>query len=203
MGTVFENIDQRLHDWIESQSLFFVGTAPLGKRGRVNVSPKGPIGALRVLDERTVAYLDVVGSGAETIAHLRENGRIVVMLCAFRGPPKIVRIHGRGRVLLPGTAEFRGLLRRARFVDLGIPESRRAIIVIDVERVADSCGYGVPQMRFVKDRDQMKRLCAHKLTVEGPSTFTRYVAARNAKSIDGLPALDPKSAPRPRSRTKR
>ncbi len=190
MGTIFERIDPKLRRWIGEQALFFVGTAPLSERGRVNVSPKGPIGSLRVLDEHTVAWLDVVGSGAETIAHLRENGRIVVMLCAFSGPPKIVRLHGRGRVVLPGTREFGALLRRARFVDLGIPESRRAIVVVDVERIADSCGYGVPQLRFVKDRDTMARLCKHKLAVEGPATFTTYVAKKNATSIDGLPALD-------------
>ena len=100
--------------WIARQPLFFVGTAPLGDDGHVNVSPKGPIGTLRVLDERTIAYLDVVGSGAETIAHLRENGRIVVMLCAFEGPPRIVRLHGRGRVVPAGSEEFDGAARARR-----------------------------------------------------------------------------------------
>src|SRR4051812_38302261 len=110
MGRVYERIDDHLRDWIARQSLFFVGTAPLDAGGHVNVSPKGPIGTLRVLDDRTVAYLDVVGSGAETIAHLREKGRVVVMLCAFSGPPRIVRLHGRGEVVLPDSPRFGELL---------------------------------------------------------------------------------------------
>ena len=110
MGQVFENIDEDLERWIAAQSLFFVGTAPLQTDGHVNVSPKGPIESLRVLDPRTVAYLDIVGSGAETIAHLRENGRIVIMLRAFHGPPRIVRLHGRGEVLSAGEPEFAELL---------------------------------------------------------------------------------------------
>src|SRR5215218_2146572 len=98
MAHVYEAIDDHLRGWIARQSLFFVGTAPSGDGGHVNVSPKGPIGTLRVLDDHTVAYLDLIGSGAETIAHLRANGRIVVMLCAFEGPPRIVRLHGRGEI---------------------------------------------------------------------------------------------------------
>ena len=99
MGKVFDGIDNRLERWIASQPMFFVGSAPLDEDGHVNVSPKGPIETLRVLDPRTVAYLDFVGSGAETIAHVRENGRIVIMLCAFQGPPRILRLHGQGRIV--------------------------------------------------------------------------------------------------------
>src|SRR3954454_19721737 len=110
MGRVYERIDDHLRDWIARQSLFFVGTAPLDAGGHINVSPKGPIGSLRVLDDRTVAYLDAYGSGTETVAHVRENGRIVVMLCAFEGPPRILRLHGRGRVLQAGTQEYEELL---------------------------------------------------------------------------------------------
>src|SRR3712207_339430 len=117
MGKVFEGIDEHLRAWIARQPLFFVGTAPLAEDGHVNLSPKGPIGTLRVLDETTVAYLDGVGSGAETIAHLRENGRIVIMLCAFEGPPRIVRLHGRGTVHLPGGDGFEPLLDRCGFED--------------------------------------------------------------------------------------
>src|SRR3954470_2003370 len=106
MARTYPEIDERLAGWCPRQPLFFVGTAPSGYDGHVNVSPKGPIGSLRVLDPHTVAYLDIVGSGAETIAHLRENGRIVVMLCAFQGPPRIVRLHGEGEVLQPGHPEF-------------------------------------------------------------------------------------------------
>src|SRR3954467_9463046 len=109
MGRTYDGIDERLAAWIARQPLFFVGSAPSGEDGHVNVSPKGPIGTLRVLDEHTVAYLDIVGSGAETIAHVRENGRIVVMLCAFDGPPRILRLHGSGRVVLPDDPEFEPL----------------------------------------------------------------------------------------------
>src|SRR5581483_4468128 len=112
VGNVYEAIDERLQAWIERQSLFFVGTAPASLDGHVNVSPKGPIGALRVLDPLTVAYLDIVGSGAETIAHLRENGRIVIMLCAFQGPPRILRLHGEGEVLTPADPRFDETLRK-------------------------------------------------------------------------------------------
>ncbi len=107
MAKTFEEIGDHLRDWVERQTMFFVATAPLDGDGHVNVSPKGPIGSLRVLGPRRVAYLDVGGSGAETIAHVRENGRIVVMLCAFEGPPRIVRFHGRGS----GAAARRGALR--------------------------------------------------------------------------------------------
>src|ERR671926_859581 len=110
MAKLFDGIDARQREWIARQSLFFVGTAPLAGDGHVNVSPKGPIGSLRVLDEHTLAYLDGVGSGAETIAHVRENGRIIVMLCAFSGPPRILRLHGRGRVQLPGEPGYAELL---------------------------------------------------------------------------------------------
>src|ERR671927_787124 len=106
MGKVFDAIDEKLAAWIARQRLFFVGTAPSGSDGHVNVSPKGPIESLRVLDPHTVAYLDVIGSGAETIAHLRDNGRIVVMLCSFEGPPRILRLHGRGDVLPAGEIDF-------------------------------------------------------------------------------------------------
>src|SRR3982751_3896292 len=110
MGKVFDGIDDHLRGWIGRQRLFFVGSAPLAADGHINVSPKGPIDSLAVLDEHTVAYLDIVGSGAETIAHLRENGRIVVMLCAFEGPPRIVRLHGRGEIVYPSDARFAALL---------------------------------------------------------------------------------------------
>src|SRR3954469_23796461 len=143
MGRIYDRIDEELATWIARQPMFFVGTAPAGDGGHVNVSPKGPIGSLRVLDETTVAYLDVVGSGAETIAHLRENGRIVVMLCAFEGPPRILRLHGRGEVVAPGDRRWAGLLERCAFEEPAAPEARRAIVVVDVTRIADSCGYGV------------------------------------------------------------
>src|SRR5919107_1672430 len=140
MGREYDAIDEHWREWIARQPLFFVGSAPLTADGHVNVSPKGPGGTLRVLDERTVAYLDVIGSGAETIAHLRENGRIVVMWCAFEGPPKIFRLHGRGEVVTPDDPRFAELLERCAFDELGPPQARRAVIVVHVERIADSCG---------------------------------------------------------------
>src|SRR6201999_3224532 len=138
MARTYPEIDERLAGWIARQPLFFVGTAPSGDDGPINVSPRGPIGSLRVLGPRTVAYLDIVGSGAETIAHLRENGRIVVMFCAFEGPPRILRLHGTGDVLLPVDDRCDELLA-AGFREPAAPEARRAIIRVSVTRVADAC----------------------------------------------------------------
>ncbi|MEN3282299.1 MAG: hypothetical protein V7607_3439 [Solirubrobacteraceae bacterium] len=180
MAKVFESIDERLEAWIARQRMFFVGTAP-SKGGHVNVSPKGPIETLRVLDGRTVAYLDLVGSGAETIAHLRENGRIVIMLCAFEGGPRIVRLHGTGEVLEGATIEFPDAT--------ALPEQHRTIIRVDVERIADSCGFGVPLMDHVGERPQSRAWAQSKLAKQGPGALEDYKAEKNALSIDGLPAL--------------
>jgi hypothetical protein len=196
MGKVFERVDHRLRSWIEKQALFFVGTAPSGKKGHVNVSPKGPIGSLRVVDPATVAYLDVIGSGTETIAHLRQNGRIVVMLCAFAGPPRILRMHGRGEVVLPHEARFAELVTRCRFDDAGVPEARRAVIVVHLHRIADSCGYGVPRMSYEGLRPQMTAWGKKKLRAKDVDALAEYKRAKNATSIDGLPALDA-GPPRP------
>jgi hypothetical protein len=189
VGTIFDGIDERLSAWIAAQPLFFVGTAPAGADGHVNVSPKGPMGSLRVLDPHTVAYLDVVGSGAETIAHLRENGRIVIMVCSFSGPPRILRMHGRGRVVTPREAEYEALLARG-FDDPGGPEARRAIIVVTLTRVADSCGYGVPLMRHEGQRDHLPKWAASTLRKGGTGALTEYKRRNNLRSIDGLPALE-------------
>jgi len=189
MGKVYDGIDARQRDWIARQALFFVGTAPLAGDGHVNVSPKGPIGSLRVLDEHTVAYLDVIGSGAETIAHLRENGRIVVMLCAFEGPPRILRLHGRGVVVLPDDARFEDLAARCAFDDPAVPESRRSIVLVHVGRVADSCGYGVPLLRFEGLRPHAPAWAEKKLRVGGVQALADYQRANNGRSLDGLPAL--------------
>ena len=191
MGNVYDGIDQRQRDWIARQPLFFVGTAPLAGDGHVNVSPKGPIGSLRVLDERTVAYLDVVGSGAETIAHLRENGRIVVMLCAFEGPPRILRLHGRGEVVHASDERFDGLLERGGFERSEVPEAHRAIVVVGVTRVADSCGYGVPLMSYEGERPHQAASAAKRVRVRGPLAYDEYQREHNTRSIDGLPAVEP------------
>ena len=168
MGKVYESIDEKLAGWIGRQRLFFVATAP-SDGGHVNVSPKGPIDTLRLVDGRTVEYVDHVGSGAETAAHLRENGRICVMLCAFEGPPRIVRLHGRGEVV-PAPDPGDGV---------------RAVVRVHVERIADSCGYGVPLMEFVGERPQREAWLAHK----GADGVRDYVRDRNTESIDGLPAF--------------
>src|SRR5689334_4013859 len=131
MGKVYDGIDDRLATWITSQQLFFVGTAPSGDGGHVNISPKGPIESLRILDGRTVSYLDLVGSGAETIAHLRQNGRIVIMLCAFAGPPRILRLHGRGVAVqsgAPGFAELAAGFSLPEQVTAG--PARRAVVTV-------------------------------------------------------------------------
>src|SRR5690606_9921334 len=143
VGKIYERIDGRLRDFLERQPVFFVATAPLSPTGRVNVSPKGIGGTFAILDERTVAYLDITASGAETIAHLRENGRITLMFCAFSGPPNVVRLHGQGRVISLYDAEFSSYLQH--FTEY---RGARAVIVVDVERISDSCGYGVPLMDY-------------------------------------------------------
>jgi hypothetical protein len=170
--------------------MFFVGSAPLAADGRVNLSPKGPGGTLRVLDERTVAYLDVIGSGAETIAHIRENGRIVVMFCAFEGPPKILRLHGRGEVVPAGEPRFDELFERCAFDELGPPEARRAVVVVHVERIADSCGYGVPLMSYEGERPHHDAWAQKKLRSGGPEALVEYQRQKNAESLDGLPAVE-------------
>ena len=189
MARVFEVIDERLAGWIARQPLFFVGTAPSGDDGHVNVSPKGPIGSLRVLDERTVAYLDIVGSGAETIAHIRQNGRIVVMLCAFEGPPRIVRLHGEGEIIYPAHPDFEGLLALG-FHEPQAPEARRAIIRVRLTRIGDSCGYGVPLMSYEGERPHSDLSTAKRLRTKGPDSLRRYQEEHNLVSLDGLPAVE-------------
>lgn len=168
MGKEFAEIDEKLAAWIGLQRLFFVSTAP-SDGGHVNVSPKGPIGSLRIVDALTVEYDDHVGSGAETAAHLRENGRICVMFCAFEGPPRIVRLHGRGEVLEASDPAVGGV---------------RGVVRVHVERIADSCGYGVPLMEFVGERPQRELWLERK----GAAGVRAYVADKNAASLDGLPA---------------
>ena len=188
MGRTYELIDDRWRDWIARQPMFFVATAPLAGDGHVNVSPKGPIGTLRVLDGHTVAYLDVVGSGAETIAHLRENGRIVVMLCAFEGPPRILRLHGRGEAVMPDDPRYAELLDHCRFDEPGGDDARRAVVLVHVSRIADSCGYGVPLMTYEGERPHYDAWARKKVRAGGPDALARYQDEHNAEAIDGLPA---------------
>jgi hypothetical protein len=181
MARTYDDVNPELTRWIEQQHVFFVATAPLAAHGHVNCSPKG-MRSFRVLGPRTVAYIDLTGSGAETIAHLKDNGRIVFMLCAFDGPPRIVRLHGRGTVLEPGTPAFDEL--EASFPSY---EGTRAIIAATIDRVSDSCGYSVPRMDFAGDRDALVKWAAKK----GANGLLRYRRDKNAHSIDGLPALTP------------
>lgn len=179
MGKVHPVLDDRLRAWIEKQPMLFVATAPLAADGRVNLSPKG-LDSFTILGERSVAYLDLVGSGAETIAHLRENGRITLMFCAFEGPPKIVRLHGTGRGVEPGDPEFDDLV--ARF-----PTYRavRSVIQVDVERISDSCGYGVPLMDYRAERSQLPEWAERK----DDDALRTYQLENNLTSVDDLPAL--------------
>ena len=195
MARTFDAIDDRLRAWIVRQPMFFVGTAPLAADGRVNVSPKGPGGTLRVLGPHRVAYLDYSGSGAETVAHLRENGRIVVMFCAFEGPPQIVRLHGRGEAVFPGDPRFDALLAECAFAEPTIPEARRAVVVVEVERISRSCGYGVPLMDHAGEREHYDAAKRKRLRTMGPEELVRFQAERNATSIDGLPAVPPPGVP--------
>ncbi|HSE71158.1 MAG TPA: pyridoxamine 5'-phosphate oxidase family protein [Nocardioidaceae bacterium] len=180
MGKVHDRIDGRLRAFIEDQHVFFVATAP-SVGGHVNVSPKGIGGTFVVVDELTVAYLDITASGAETIAHLRENGRVTLMFCAFAGAPNVVRLHGRGRVVSLYDDEFADWLPR-----FGETRGARAVVVVDVERVSDSCGYGVPLMDYVGERDLLP---AH-MERKGEEGIRRYRRTKNRTSIDGLPAFD-------------
>ena len=178
MGKVYSEIDEALREFVERQHVFFVASAPSSVDGHVNCSPKG-LDSLRILGPATVIYLDYTGSGAETIAHVRENGRIVIMFCAFEGAPKIVRFHGKGEAIEPGDAEFSALL--AHFTP---GPGVRSIIRIEVDRISDSCGFGVPHLRFEDDRTQLPSWTEKK--GEGLAAYKRQ---KNATSIDGLPAL--------------
>jgi pyridoxamine 5'-phosphate oxidase-like protein len=184
MGNLYDTIAGRLRSFIEKQHIFFVATAPLTGDGHINISPKGRSGTLAVLDEKTVAFLDFGGSHAETIAHLRENGRITLMWCAFTGPPTIVRVHGTGEPIYRDDPRFAELL--PHFGDSDGP-GLRAIILVTAHRISDTCGYAVPFMDYVDDRDLHARYFDRKTDPE----FARYCESKeyNPVSIDGLPAL--------------
>jgi hypothetical protein len=184
---VHENIDAELAAFIAEQKIFFVGSAPLSAAGHINTSPTGGE-AFRVLGPLEVAYQDYTGSGAETAAHLRENGRIVIMFCAFDGPPKIVRLHGHGTVITPDDSRFTEMV--ARFP---ANPGTRSVIHIAVNRVSDSCGYSVPYFDFRSHRDSLDKW-AHK---QGPEKLAAYRVRKNQQSMDGLPAFDVPDAEKP------
>jgi hypothetical protein len=179
MGKVFDGLDDGLKAFIVAQQVFFVATAPLSADGHVNVSPKG-LDTFRVLGPKQVAYLDLVGSGVETVAHLRENGRITIMFCAFAGPPRILRLSGRGRAVEPGDEEWDRLARL-----FPLHPGARSTIVVQLERVADSCGYGVPLFEFTGERTQLPAWAERK----GEAGLARYKGQKNRESVDGLPGL--------------
>ena len=180
MGKTYEGISDALADWIGRQRLFFVATAPLAADGLINCSPKG-MDSFRILGPNEVAYLDLTGSGVETIAHSRENGRIVFMFCAFDGAPKIVRLHGMSEVLRDGTPQYE--LLRPLFPEYpGV----RAIIRVRLTRVSDSCGYAVPRFEYAADRDTLVRWSEAK----GAAELERYRHEKNIVSLDGLPGLE-------------
>jgi hypothetical protein len=180
MGRVDDTISDELADFIAAQHVFFVATAPSGHDGHVNLSPKG-LDTFAVLDANTVAYLDLTGSGVETIAHLRDNGRITIMLCAFGGKPLIVRLYGRGEVLPVGEPDADALISH-----FGSYPGARSVIRVRIDRVSTSCGYGVPLLRYEGERDQLRKWAERR----GPEGIVEYRAEKNAASIDGLPGLD-------------
>ena len=197
MGKVYPGLDQRLRSFIARQPMFFVATAPSvtagGDGGHVNISPKGYRDTFAVLGPRTVAYADLTGSGAETVAHVRDNGRITIMFCSFTSQAKILRLYGRGRVALPGDADWPALA--SAFPATGENgttggngaqrRGQRAIIVVEVDRIADSCGYGVPVMELSHERNLLDQWSGNLSDDE----LDAYRAENNAVSIDGLPAL--------------
>jgi hypothetical protein len=179
MGQLFSGLDDDLRAFIGRQHTFFVATAPLAADGHVNLSPKG-LDTFRVLGPTTVAYLDLTGSGVETVAHVRENGRLTVMFCAFEGRPRILRLSGRGRVVEPGDPDWPALAGH-----LPSLPGARAVVVLEIRRMADSCGYGVPRYEFAGDRPQMIEWAERK----GDPGIRDYQARKNRTSIDRLPGL--------------
>ncbi|MFF1645882.1 pyridoxamine 5'-phosphate oxidase family protein [Streptomyces sp. NPDC058240] len=186
MGKTYERIEGRIRTFIEEQHIFFTATAPLAGEGTVNLSPKGVSGSFAVIDELTVAYLDFAGSNAETVAHLRENGRITLMWCAFQGPPNIVRVHGRGEPVFRDDPRFGALLAHFPDVDPDL-HGLRAVVVVRAELIRDTCGYGVPFMSYDEDRS----LHAQRFAREDDASLGAYFEKKEhiATSIDGLPGL--------------
>ncbi len=185
MGKTYDEITDSLREFIERQHMFFVATAPLGSDGLINLSPKG-YDTFRILDRRTVAYLDLTGSGIETVAHLKENGRLTIMFCAFDGRPNIVRLYGHGTVLEPGDAEFETLL-----TEFPQRPGTRSIIKLEAHRISDSCGWAVPLMEFQEDRDQLDRYASQL----PPEVLLEKQMKGNTQSLDGLPGLRHRTSP--------
>jgi hypothetical protein len=181
MGKIHDKLNDRLREFIGAQPVYFIATAP-EQGGNVNVSPKGYADTFTILDDMTVAYLDLDGSGVETIAHLRQNGRITVMFCAFSGSPNILRLYGTGRVVVPEESEFPELIKK-----FGPHPGVRSIIIVDCDRISDSCGFSVPFMSFDEDRTLLDEWAGRKEVQQQRA----YRAKNNRESIDGLPGLSP------------
>ncbi len=179
MGKEYTEINAALQKWIDRQRMFFVATAPLSGEGHLNCSPKG-LDTFRVLGPTEIGYVDLGGSGIETVAHLKENRRIVIMMCAFEGPPKIYRFYGKGSVLEPHDIGFKELLER-----FPAQPTCRNIIRIDVDRIVDSCGFGVPYYDFKSDRPSLTNYYENRTEEQ----ILEYRRTRNVKSLDGLPGL--------------
>jgi len=179
MGRAHDEITPGIAEWLAGQHLFFVATAPLSAEGHVNLSPKG-YDTFRVLDTRRVAYLDLTGSGIETVAHVRENGRITLLFCAFDGPPRLVRLYGRARVVEPRDEAWAPLA--AVFTG---HRGARAVIDVAVTEVRDSCGYSVPLMAYQGERERLAEWASNRSEEE----LEQYRRTRNASSLDGLAGL--------------
>ena len=178
MGKELGQLTEEHKEFIKNQKLFFVCTAPLNNDGHINLSPKG-FDCFRVLSPTKVGYLDIVGSGNETSAHLLENGRITFMFCAFDGPPKILRLYGKGHTVLPGDVQWGELSKQ-----FTILPATRQIIVADIFQVKTSCGFGVPLYAYTGERDHAAKWAENK----GPDGLEEYKKEKNRMSIDGLPA---------------
>ena len=177
MGKTYAGIDEKLQEFISKQVLFFVATAPLGGDGHVNLSPKGH-DTFRVISPTVVAYLDLFGSGAETVAHVKENGRLTIMFCSFAGKPLILRLYGRGRAVRPRDPDWADL--RPHFPDL---PGERQIIVLDIDTVMTTCGFAVPLFDYRGERDRLLDYAREK----GEDGMAAYRREHNVTSIDGLP----------------
>ncbi|AFZ20655.1 pyridoxamine 5'-phosphate oxidase family protein [Allocoleopsis franciscana] len=175
MAKFYTEIHPSLQEFIKDQKIFFTATAP--EQGRINLSPKG-IDTFRCIDSQTVAYLDLTGSGNETAAHLIENGRITIMFCSFSEQPMILRLYGQGRVIHPRDQEWQTV--SPLFESL---PGKRQIIMIAVESVQTSCGYGVPIYELKEER----KMIIDWATKKGEQGIKDYWQAKNLKSIDGLP----------------
>ncbi len=183
MGTATTSLSPAQQDFIRAQKMFFVATAPRSDQGHINLSPKG-LDTFRILSPIQVVYADFTGSGIETIAHIKENRRLTIMFCAFEGRPNILRLYGTGRAIEPTDPNFPALQ------NLFTQSPLRSIITLDITRVTDSCGYGVPFFTYQGERDQLLNWCQKKT----PEELAAYQLKKNSTSIDGLPGLNPQHA---------